>query len=79
MTAQKLRLGPLPKATVVKLAITLPTDLKDTLDRYAAQHSATYGEAVDGASLVPHMIQSFMARDRAFKSAPSRKKLPAQG
>ncbi|MGJ7536943.1 MULTISPECIES: DUF2274 domain-containing protein [unclassified Variovorax] len=68
MSAIKLRLGPLPKATTVKLTVTMPTDLKAMLDRYAVQHSLTYGEQVDAASLVPHMLEAFMARDRAFRS-----------
>lgn len=68
MSAIKLRLGPLPKVTTVKLTVTMPTDLKAMLDRYAAQHSQTYGVPVDAASLVPHMLGAFMARDRAFKA-----------
>lgn len=68
MSAAKLRLGPLPKATTVKLTVTMPSDLKAMLDCYAAQHSQTYGEPVDAASLVPHMLEAFMARDRAFKA-----------
>ncbi|TSD59549.1 DUF2274 domain-containing protein [Variovorax sp. KBS0712] len=68
MSAIKLRLGPLPKATTVKLTVTIPSDLKAMLDRYATQHSQTYGEPVDAASLVPHMLETFMARDRAFKA-----------
>lgn len=73
MSATKLRLGPLPKATMVKLTITMPADLKAMLDRYAAQHSQTYGEPVDAASLVPHMLEAFMARDRAFKAVSVKK------
>lgn len=69
MSEAKLRLGPLPKASTVKLTITMPEDLKAMLDRYAAQHSQTYGEPVDAASLVPHMLEAFMARDRAFNKA----------
>lgn len=68
MSTNKLRLGPLPKATTVKLTVTIPTELKTMLDRYAAQHSQAYGEPVDAASLIPHMLEAFMARDRAFKS-----------
>ncbi len=75
MSAAKLRLGPLPKATTVKLTITMPADLKAMLDRYAAQHSQTYGEPVDAASLVPHMLEAFMARDRAFSSAGGKRSL----
>ncbi|MDM0039760.1 MULTISPECIES: DUF2274 domain-containing protein [Variovorax] len=68
MSAAKLRLGPLPKSTTVKLTITVPRDLQIMLDRYAAQHSQTYGEKVDAVALVPHMLAAFMARDRAFKA-----------
>lgn len=68
MSAAKLRLGPLPKATTVKLTVTMPADLKAMLDRYAAQHSQVYGEPVDAASLIPHMLEAFMAHDRAFRA-----------
>lgn len=71
MSTAKLRLGPLPKATTVRLTVTLPTGIKAMLDRYATQHSQMYGEPVDAASLIPHMLESFMDRDRAFKSIRS--------
>ena len=64
---KKLRLGPLPRTQSVKLTITLPAELKATLDRYAALHAQTYGERVDAAALVPHMLEAFMARDRGFR------------
>lgn len=67
MSAAKLRLGPLPKTEPVKLTVTLSAELKATLDRYAALHAQTYGERVDAAALVPHMLAAFMARDRAFR------------
>ena len=66
-TARKLRLGPLPKTESVKLTFACPTSLKDDLDRYAALHAQTYGEAVDAATLIPHMLEAFMARDRGFR------------
>ncbi|MGJ7546308.1 DUF2274 domain-containing protein [Variovorax sp. LT1R16] len=68
MSAAKLRLGPLPKAESVKLTVTLSAELKATLDRYAALHAQTYGGQTDAAALVPHMLLTFMARDRAFKT-----------
>ena len=68
MSVIKLLLGPLPKASSVKLTVTLSTDLRGTLEEYAAEHSRTYGEPVDAASLIPHMLDAFMARDRAFKA-----------
>jgi hypothetical protein len=63
----KLRLGPLPKMEVTKLTIALPVVLKADLDRYAALHSQQYGEAVDAAALIPHIVTAFIARDREFQ------------
>ena len=62
-----LRLGPLPKTEAVKLTITLTTELKQQLDRYAELHSQTWGDAVDATALIPHMLEAFMARDRGFR------------
>ena len=66
-TARKLRLGPLPKTENVKLTFACPAALKADLDRYAELHAQTYGEAVDAVALIPHMLEAFIARDRAFK------------
>jgi hypothetical protein len=65
-TTRKLRLGPLPKTETVKLTFICPTSLKAELERYAAQHAQTYGEAVDAVTLIPHMLEAFMAGDRGF-------------
>lgn len=67
MSAGKLRLGPLPKTETVKLSFACSMDLKADLDRYAALHAQAYGEAVDAATLIPHMLEAFMARDRGFR------------
>ena len=66
-TTRKLRLGPLPKIESVKLTFACPADLKAKLDRYATMHAQTYGEAVDAAMLIPHMLEAFMAGDRGFR------------
>lgn len=63
----KLRLGPLPKTESVKLTFTCSVVLKAELERYAAMHGQAYGESVDAATLIPHMLEIFMARDRGFK------------
>ena len=63
----KLRLGPLPKSEPVRLAITLSSEIKAELDRYAEAYNAEHGSTVDAAALVPHMLSTFMARDRAFQ------------
>jgi len=66
-TTRKLRLGPLPKTETIKLTFACPASLKADLDRYAALHAQTYGEAVDATTLIPHMLEAFMAGDRGFR------------
>ena len=70
-TTRKLRLGPLPKTESVKLTFTCPATLKADLDRYAPLHAQTYGEMVDAATLIPHMLEAFMAGDRGFRKGGS--------
>ena len=82
MPTSKLRLGPLPKTETVKLTITLTVTLKADLERYAALHAQTYGEPIDATTLIPHMLEAFMARDRGFrksfaKGAPASRPIPA--
>ena len=66
-TTKKLRLGPLPKTESVKLTFACPASLKTDLDRYAAMHAQTYGEAVDATTLVPYMLEAFIGGDRGFR------------
>lgn len=55
--------------------IILPDTSSPTLDNlvgtdpagYAALHAQTYGETVDAATLIPHMLEAFMAGDRGFR------------
>ena len=65
----KLRLGPLPKTEVVRLTISLTSQVKADLDRYVETFATVYGEPVEAAVLVPHMLAAFMDRDRGFKKA----------
>ena len=44
-----------------------PASLKADLDHYAALHAQAYGESVDAVTLIPHMLEAFMAGDRGFK------------
>lgn len=67
MSPKKLRLGPLPDMQIVKLTFACPARLKADLDRYAALHAQTYGEAVDAVTLIPLMLDAFMAGDRGFR------------
>jgi len=75
-TTRKLRLGPLPKTESIKLTFSCPASLKADLDRYAALHAQTYGETVDAATLIPHMLEAFMAGDRGFRRLGSPKRSP---
>lgn len=70
-TPKKLRLGPLPRHDMTKLTFACPASLKDDLDCYAQLHSQTYGKAVDAATLIPHMLEAFMAGDRGFRRSES--------
>ncbi len=67
ISTSKRRRGPLPKTETVKLTVSLTATLKADLERYAALHAQTYGEPVDAATLIPHMLELFMARDRGFR------------
>ena len=67
-TTKKLRLGPLPKLESTKLTFACPASLKADLDRYASRHVQTYGEAVDAVTLIPHMLEAFIGRDRGFRA-----------
>ncbi|WP_193075176.1 DUF2274 domain-containing protein [Pseudomonas sp. FME51] len=68
---KRLRLGPLPRQEVTKLTFVCPASLKADLERYAALHAQTYGEVVDVVTLIPYMLDAFMAGDRGFKKKTS--------
>ena len=53
-TPKRLRLGPLPSSSSVKMTIVCPTTLKADLDRYASLHAQAYGEVVDAEKLIVH-------------------------
>lgn len=68
-TTKKSRLGPLPRHDMTKLTFSCPASLKADLDRYVALHAQTYGVAVDAATLIPYMLEAFMAGDRGFRKS----------
>ena len=70
-TTKRLRLGPLPKTESIKLTFACPASLKADLDHYAALHAQAYGEAVEATTLIPHMLEAFIAGDRGFKRSGS--------
>jgi len=77
MVTRRLRLGPLPKTETVKITFTCTVVLKAELERYAAMHLQVYGETVDAPTLIPHMLETFMARDRGFNHSARSRSVPA--
>ena len=67
--ASRLRLGPLPRTETIKLTIAVSLELKAMLDRYAELHGQAWGTTVDAPTLIPHMLECFMERDRGFRNA----------
>lgn len=67
----KLRLGPLPKTDVRKLTIRISASLRADLDRYAELYAQAWGAPVDVETLIPHMLATFIARDRGFSRTRS--------
>ena len=68
-----LRLGPIPKATPVRITIVVTAEFKSQLDRYAELHARAWGDAVDVADLIPHMLRAFVDGDKAFRRARKRR------
>ncbi len=66
---KKLSLGPVPKSESVKLILMVSTELRENLDLYAALHSEMNGTPVDATTLAPLMLETFMAREKAFRAA----------
>lgn len=66
-TSRRLRLEPRPRTESLNVTFACPAGLKADLDRYAALHAQAYGEAVDAATLILHMLETFMGGDRGSK------------
>ena len=64
-----IKLGKLPDRTPVKLTISVPPDLRNALDDYAALYRETYGEEEPVVALIPQMLAAFLASDRGFAKA----------
>jgi hypothetical protein len=61
-----LSLRKLPDRKPVKLAITLPPDLHQRLQDYAAAYAEAYGANEPVTGLVPAILAQFLDADRAF-------------
>jgi len=61
-----LKLGKLPDRTPMKLTIAVSPELNRALSDYARAYEQAYGQAESPAELIPAMLESFLAGDRAF-------------
>jgi hypothetical protein len=73
----KLKIGPLPNPDKVKILVQISVELKTSLDQYAQLHSQLGGRQVDAATLIPYMLQSFIDRDRGFRTLRRSQEVPA--
>ena len=64
-----LRIGQLPDRTPVKLTVSVDPDLAYALADYAAIYAETYGAEEKPETLVPVMLETFLASDAGFKRA----------
>ncbi|MAM56213.1 MAG: transposase [Salinicola sp.] len=71
-----LRIAQLPDRTPVKLTLSVDPDLALALEDYAAIYADTYGAEEKPETLVPAMLEMFLAGDAGFKRA--RKALQAK-
>jgi hypothetical protein len=63
----KLKLGMIADDKPVKLTIELPAHVHRNLVAYSEAIGRESGQAApDPAKIVPHMVERFMATDRAF-------------
>lgn len=65
----EIKLGKLPDRTPIKLTFNASPDLKQALDDYAEIYRQTYAADEPIVELIPFMLESFLAADRAFLKA----------
>ncbi len=64
-----LRLGQLPDRTPVRMSLSVDPELASALNDYAEIYRQTYGAEEKPETLIPAMIESFLASDAGFKRA----------
>jgi hypothetical protein len=63
-----IKLARLPDRTPVKLALSVSPELHRLLCGYSDFYREAYGEPATVADLVPPMLESFLAADKAFSA-----------
>ena len=69
-----LKLGKLPDRSPIKVSISIMPDLAADLSAYAELYKEAYDREEPLATLIPAMLTTFLASDRAFvRARPVRK------
>lgn len=74
-----LKLAKLPDRRSVKVMVTLSPDLDKALRAYADAYREAYGDAEEVSTLIPYMLEQFLASDREFAKALKPAAPKAQG
>jgi len=64
-----LKLAKIQEHKPVKVSVTLPFELNQDLEAYAAIYEQAYGEKQSIGALIPSMLAGFLASDAGFKKA----------
>ena len=64
-----LKLAKLQEHKPVKVPVSLPFELNQDLEAYAAIYEQAYGEKQSIGALIPSMLAGFLASDAGFKKA----------
>ncbi|MEO8455584.1 MAG: DUF2274 domain-containing protein [Sphingomicrobium sp.] len=64
-----IKLGRIPDRTPVRITISVPPELGQTLNDYSDFYAQSYGVAEPLSELIPAMLQSFVDGDHAFRRA----------
>ena len=71
--APDFKLAKLPDRSPVKMTIALAPAVHGELLAYAELYHEVHGVAEPVAALVPYMLESFLASDRAFANAKKKR------
>jgi hypothetical protein len=69
MSKAHLKLPRLPERTQIRLTFTVSPDLHRKLEAYADAYEQIYGQRESIATLIPSILEHFIASDRAFLQA----------
>ncbi|WP_375207662.1 DUF2274 domain-containing protein [Hyphococcus sp.] len=64
-----LKIGAIPDRTPVKVTASLPPDVYEALQDYAAIHAREFGQEASPGDLAALMIERFLSSDAAFRRA----------